>query len=76
LKVRKDFGKSSEWVSYEFGPFQVDPRERAVRRDGKLLPLTPKAFDILLVLIQNPGRILAKDDINVAKSIARRTASS
>ena len=63
MKVRKDSGKSSERISYEFGPFQVDSHERAVRRSGKLLPLRPKAFDILLVLIQNPGQILEKGEI-------------
>lgn len=63
MKVRKDFGKNSERISFEFGPFKVDSRERSVRRSGKLLPLTPKAFDILLVLIQNPDRILEKGDI-------------
>lgn len=52
-----------ESISYEFGPFRVDSHERAVRRNGKLLSLTPKAFDTLLVLIQNPGRILAKHEI-------------
>lgn len=63
MKVRKNFGKSTERISYEFGSFRLDLRERAVRRDGELLPLTPKVFDILWVLIQNPGRILAKDEI-------------
>ena len=63
MKVRKNFGKTTESITYEFGPFRVDSRERAVRRDGKLLLLTPKVFDILLVLIQNPGRILTKDEM-------------
>lgn len=30
---------------YEFGPFQIDPRERVLLRDGRPLSLTPKAFD-------------------------------
>jgi DNA-binding winged helix-turn-helix (wHTH) protein len=47
----------------QFGPFRVDSHERTVRRDGKLVPLTPKVFDILMVLIQNPGRILTKDEM-------------
>ncbi len=63
MKVRKDFGKSTERISYEFGPFRVDSLECAVRRNGKLISLTPKAFDILLVLTQNPGRILTKGEI-------------
>ena len=63
MKVRQNFGKTTESITYEFGPFRVDSCERAVRRDGKLLLLTPKVFDILLVLIQNPGRILTKDEM-------------
>ena len=63
LKVRKDFGKIMERISYEFGSFRMDPHERVVRCGKKLLPLTPKVFDILLVLLQNPGRILTKEEI-------------
>jgi len=32
-------------------------------RDGKAVPLTPKVFDILLVLVQNSGHVLAKDEL-------------
>jgi adenylate cyclase len=50
-------------MTYEFGPFRVDVRERTLRRDGELVPLTPKAFDILLVLVQNSGRVLTKNEM-------------
>jgi adenylate cyclase len=50
-------------TSYEFGPFRVDARERRLLRDGELVPLTPKVFDILLVLVQNSGHILSKDEV-------------
>jgi TolB-like protein len=63
LKVGKDFGKTTESIFYDFGPFRVDARERLVRRGGQPVPLTPKAFDILLVLIQNGGRILTKEEM-------------
>ena len=32
---------------YEFGPFRLDPVERLLLRDGDLVPLTPKAFDLI-----------------------------
>jgi len=32
-------------------------------RDGLSVPLTPKAFEILLVLVRNPGRVLKKDEL-------------
>ncbi|HAF22107.1 MAG TPA: hypothetical protein DCK93_04205 [Blastocatellia bacterium] len=50
-------------TSYEFGPFRVDARERQLLRNGELVPLTPKVFDILLVLAKSSGHILSKDEI-------------
>jgi len=50
-------------TSYEFGPFVVDTVERQLLRDGELVPLTPKVFDILLVFVQNSGHILSKDEV-------------
>jgi len=46
---------------YKFGPFSVDAAERLLLRDGQVLPLTPKAFDLLLVLVENRGHLLEKD---------------
>src|ERR1700730_6505112 len=48
---------------YEFGPFRLDPAERLLLRDGKALPLTPKAFDTLLLLVENSGHLLKKDEL-------------
>ena len=48
---------------YEFGPFRVDADERRLLRDGEVVPLTPKVFDVLLVLVQNSGHILSKDEV-------------
>ncbi|HSE32061.1 MAG TPA: winged helix-turn-helix domain-containing protein [Pyrinomonadaceae bacterium] len=59
-------------TSYEFGPFRVDPRERQLMRNGEVVPLRPKVFDILLLLVQNSGHVLTKDD--VMKQIWSNTA--
>jgi DNA-binding winged helix-turn-helix (wHTH) protein/TolB-like protein/Tfp pilus assembly protein PilF len=48
---------------YEFGSFRLDAGERLLLRDGEVVPLTPKVFDILLVLVQNSGHILEKDEV-------------
>jgi TolB-like protein/DNA-binding winged helix-turn-helix (wHTH) protein/Flp pilus assembly protein TadD len=48
---------------YQFEGFHLDPQNRVLRRDGAVVPLTPKAFDVLLVLIQNGGRIVTKDEL-------------
>ena len=47
----------------EFGPFQVDPVERTLLRDGAPISLPPKAFDTLLVLIENSGSVVNKGDL-------------
>ena len=49
--------------SYEFGRFRVKPDERVLLRGDELVSLTPKAFDILLTLLENDGRIVNKDDL-------------
>src|SRR5262252_10630115 len=48
---------------YEFGHFQVDCGRRLLMRGGEPVPLTPKAFEILLVLIQNRDRVMEKDEM-------------
>jgi len=50
-------------MTYEFGPFRVDARERTLRCNGELVPLTPKVFDILLVLVENSDRVLTKNEM-------------
>src|SRR5262245_5365620 len=48
---------------YEIGSFTVLPDERRLLFDGKQIALTPKAFDILLILIQHSGHVLEKKEI-------------
>jgi TolB-like protein/DNA-binding winged helix-turn-helix (wHTH) protein/Tfp pilus assembly protein PilF len=48
---------------FEFGPFQLDVGERLLRRDELILALTPKAFETLLVLVENHGRLVGKEDL-------------
>jgi Tol biopolymer transport system component/DNA-binding winged helix-turn-helix (wHTH) protein len=48
---------------YEFGPFLVDPVKCVLMRGNEILPLSPKAFEILLLLIKHRGQVLEKDDL-------------
>jgi Tol biopolymer transport system component/DNA-binding winged helix-turn-helix (wHTH) protein len=48
---------------YEFGPFRLDPFKRRLLRDGEPVPLTPKAFETLLALVQQGGTTVEKDDL-------------
>jgi len=49
--------------SYEFGRFRLKVAERVLLRDGELVPLTPKVFDILVTLVEHGGQVVAKDDL-------------
>jgi len=48
---------------YEFGPFRVDPEKELLLREGETVPLTPKTFQILLVLIRNKKEVVTKDEL-------------
>lgn len=48
---------------YSFGPFQLDTGEQVLLRDGQPLPLKPKIFDLLVVLVENSGRVVCKDEL-------------
>src|SRR6266513_3504729 len=48
---------------YEFGPFRLDPAERSLLCDKEAIPLTPKAFETLLLLVEYSGHLLTKDEL-------------
>jgi DNA-binding winged helix-turn-helix (wHTH) protein/Tol biopolymer transport system component len=52
-----------EKPTYEFGPFRLDPAERLLLRDGQAVPLTPKAFDLLVCLVERHGRLVEKSTL-------------
>ena len=49
--------------TFTFGPFLVDAKERVLMRGSNPVPLTPKVFATLLVLVENAGHILEKDEL-------------
>src|SRR5262245_64238568 len=46
---------------YKFDSFVVDVNERVLFRDGRMVPLTPKVFETLLLLVRNQGSIVTKE---------------
>jgi TolB-like protein/DNA-binding winged helix-turn-helix (wHTH) protein/tetratricopeptide (TPR) repeat protein len=48
---------------YEFGPFRLDPAERLLLRNDQTVSLAPKVFDTLLLLVENSGHLLSKDEL-------------
>jgi len=57
------FVSQQESQSYEFGRFRLKTAERVLLREGELVPLTPKVFDILVTLVEHGGQVVAKDDL-------------
>jgi Tol biopolymer transport system component/DNA-binding winged helix-turn-helix (wHTH) protein len=52
----------SEKTVYSFGDFQLDPSDRLLLRRGEPVPLTPKVLDALLLLVENAGHLVEKDE--------------
>src|SRR5277367_2012468 len=48
---------------YHFGEFVLDARRRTLSREDSPVSLTPKAFDVLLFLAQNPNRAISKEEL-------------
>src|ERR671918_501399 len=42
-------------AGYAFGPFQLDAGKRVVWREGRIVPMTAKTFDVLLLLVEQRG---------------------
>lgn len=55
--------KETEAKIYEFGPFRLDVAEHRLSRGGEEVLLTPKVFDLLVVLAQNRGRLMGKEEL-------------
>jgi DNA-binding winged helix-turn-helix (wHTH) protein/TolB-like protein/Tfp pilus assembly protein PilF len=56
-------GVGGNTVRYSFGEFVVDPSSRTCERGRDPLPVSGKAYDILLVFLENPGRLLTKEEL-------------
>jgi Tol biopolymer transport system component/DNA-binding winged helix-turn-helix (wHTH) protein len=48
---------------YEFGPYRLDTAEQRLLRDGIPVPLTPKAFEMLVALVERSGHLVEKDEL-------------
>lgn len=48
---------------YDFAEFRLDTAEKLLLHNGRPVPMTPKVFETLQVLIENAGRLLEKDEL-------------
>src|SRR5262245_34223649 len=49
--------------SYQFGPFRLDAASRVLYRDGDRVSLTPKAVDVLVMLVEARGEPVGKEEL-------------
>lgn len=50
-------------AAFEFGPYRLDPRTRVLWRGDEVVPLTPKALDLLLALVEKRGEVATKAEL-------------
>ena len=56
--------RDSQGISkVEFGPFRLDAAKRVLWRDGRVVPLPPKALDVLVALVEQRGDVVTKDEL-------------
>lgn len=48
---------------YRFDDFEVNPSQWSFRHRGEPVGVSPKAFEVLLYLVSNPGRVVTKDEL-------------
>lgn len=48
---------------FSFGPYLLDPEEHMLLRDGVAIALKPRVFDLLVIFVENSGRLLTKEDL-------------
>ena len=48
---------------FQFGEYRVDPQDRTLRRNDMPVGLNRRAFDVLLYLVRNPGRVVTRSMI-------------
>jgi DNA-binding winged helix-turn-helix (wHTH) protein len=53
----------SQNIVYEFGPFRLDPADFLMWRDGEIVPVQPKVFELLVVLLERHGHTVEKETL-------------
>lgn len=61
--VRRSGAAHGSGVPFAVGPFRVDPARRRIWLDGREIALTTREYELFLFLLQNPERVLTRDEI-------------
>jgi Tol biopolymer transport system component/DNA-binding winged helix-turn-helix (wHTH) protein len=51
---------------YDFGPYRLDLSRRVFTREGQVIPVAPKTFELLRLLVESAGRALSKQELMAA----------
>jgi len=62
-KFPKISERSSEKPFYAFGMFRIDPQKRLFLCEGNPISMTPKDFDLLLLLVEHRGEVMTKEEL-------------
>ena len=54
---------ASKSFVFRFADIEVREREFAVIKAGEVLPVEPKAFRVLLILLRNPQKLITKEEL-------------
>jgi DNA-binding winged helix-turn-helix (wHTH) protein len=63
MQKKSKENQSSSDGSYRFGEFDLSPSERQLHRRGKVVALSPKAFDALLLFVRNAERLVRREQL-------------
>lgn len=63
LRRYLELGGNVRSEAYVIGGIEMDDREKEVRVDGEVIQLTPKEYEILKLLMTNPGKVYSPSDI-------------
>jgi DNA-binding response OmpR family regulator len=63
-------------VTVRFGAFVIDSGRRQLTRNGVEVHLTPKAFDLLVLLVEESPRVIRKDELHARLSAGAAYASA
>src|SRR4026209_660273 len=63
-RMLRPSGRDGDGVTYQFDAFTLDVGTRRLMRDHEEVHLSPKAFDLLLLLVENRSQALAKGELH------------
>jgi predicted ATPase/DNA-binding winged helix-turn-helix (wHTH) protein len=61
--MREHHGPVGSIERYRFGPFELQPDQRQLLKDGATISLRPRAFDLLVALVDRAGHLVTKDEL-------------